>query len=715
MADLAQMERALRNADAAGDTEAARTIAQAIKAEQSGGIGQTIGNVAAGALRGAGSIGATLLYPIDKATDLIKGDRGPSITGLVTGKQPLSRNEERRQQMDAALQTMGAQPDSMGYTLGKLGGEIAGTAGMGGVLANSARAIPMLANSAKAAPLIDAIGSAGFSAGGMTGKAGLAVRAAGGAVTGGASAGMVNPGDAGMGAGIGAVLPGAVMAAGKIGHAVALGVRNMRNPSQLGAQELERALGILNPQERAEAIQKLQAAQELVPGSRPTVAQALQTPEASITQRVVYDTPGASTLRDTLARQAEARSAALEGVAPTNANGAAEARADTGAAIARFARAEEAQAQTANRLQYGSVDPARQSATVLPAQAMRDSAETFIGPGAVGKNQIPRAFAKEAEALSAPTTTPASLLVDSSGQPFTAAASTARGSPWDEVMRMRSSLNEQWSQAREKGDKQAAAAIAGQLESLDVAVRNQLPPDMLARWTEANASHAALMQRFHTGPQSTIFQTRNGEPAAQGAEVAGKFWGARPGVAEDVQSFRRLVDDNPATLGQFRSMVTTEGAGTADAAGNLTTKFSKWVKQTLPGLRETFSPAEVKTLQGIAQDIDRAASAQKLGTSLGGSNTYQNSANALNLGMLDSAALSKAANMIPGVRLAAAPLLESARSSMRNAKAERLSGLLSDSELAAQALGLLGQPIKPLRIPGAGLLGRSLPVLLADQ
>ena len=34
-------------------------------------IGQQVGNLAAGAVRGAGSIGATLLWPIDKATDII--------------------------------------------------------------------------------------------------------------------------------------------------------------------------------------------------------------------------------------------------------------------------------------------------------------------------------------------------------------------------------------------------------------------------------------------------------------------------------------------------------------------------------------------------------------------------------------------------------------------------------------------------------------------
>lgn len=36
---------------------------------------QHVGNAAAGAVRGAGSIGATLLYPVDKAMDMLKGDR----------------------------------------------------------------------------------------------------------------------------------------------------------------------------------------------------------------------------------------------------------------------------------------------------------------------------------------------------------------------------------------------------------------------------------------------------------------------------------------------------------------------------------------------------------------------------------------------------------------------------------------------------------------
>lgn len=180
-----------------------------------------------GGIRGAGSIGATLMYPIDKATDIIQGDRGPALPtwltgvsqtglgGLVTGQQPVSRNDERRQAMDAGLASLGADTNSRAYQGGKLGMEVAGTLGVGGGLARTATAIPMLARNA--APLIDAVSSGGFSAGGLTGLPGLATRVAGGSITGGASAGLIDPKDAASGALIGAAAPIAIMAAGQAG------------------------------------------------------------------------------------------------------------------------------------------------------------------------------------------------------------------------------------------------------------------------------------------------------------------------------------------------------------------------------------------------------------------------------------------------------------------------------------------------------------------
>lgn len=164
-------------------------------------IKQGAGNVAAGLVRGAGSIGATLLAPWDMAKDAIAGK------GLS-----LESNRQRRTDMDSALGTLGAETDSFGYGAGKLVGEIAGTAGAGGALAGGvARVAPTLA---KAAPsLFEAVRTGGMSANG----AGMLTRAAGGAINGGVSAGLINPDDAATGAVIGAAAPSVIRAAGTLG------------------------------------------------------------------------------------------------------------------------------------------------------------------------------------------------------------------------------------------------------------------------------------------------------------------------------------------------------------------------------------------------------------------------------------------------------------------------------------------------------------------
>lgn len=244
MPSMDELYTALRNADAAGDTAAAQRLAahiQSAKAitpaaapEQStmASIGDGLRNLGAGAVRGAGSIGATLMWPIDKATDMIQGDRGPNIAGLVSGKQPLSRNEERRAAMDSGLQYItGADPESWMYKGGKLAGEIAGTAGAGGVLAQGAARVGM------APSIVNALASGGFRTGSAVGPglgaraADMAVRTAGGAGAGAASAGMVDPENFGLGALAGGALPGALKLTGAVGGKVADGVSS-------GAQRL---------------------------------------------------------------------------------------------------------------------------------------------------------------------------------------------------------------------------------------------------------------------------------------------------------------------------------------------------------------------------------------------------------------------------------------------------------------------------------------------
>lgn len=168
-------------------------------------------NVFGGLVRGAGSIGSTLMYPYDR----IKG--GGRDEGLRL-------NQERRAGIDAGLQQLiGSDPDSAGYKTGKIGLEIMGTAGVGNVLAKGVQSLPMLS---KAVPnLAPALRSGGFSVAqkattplGMAGNA--ATRTLAGGATGAGMAGLVNPEDAGTGALYGAAMPGVAKVAGETGMAI---------------------------------------------------------------------------------------------------------------------------------------------------------------------------------------------------------------------------------------------------------------------------------------------------------------------------------------------------------------------------------------------------------------------------------------------------------------------------------------------------------------
>lgn len=198
-------------------------------------IGQQVGNLAAGAVRGAGSIGATLLAPVDIASDLMAGK------GLT-----LESNRERRKAMDSALGMLGADTDSLAFGAGKLAGEIAGTAGAGGAAANLLSKVPGVA--AAAPNLVAAIGSSGTQGGN------LLTRGAGGAISGYIQAGLVNPEDAGTGAIVGGVAPAVIKAAGMAGQAVGRVIRGPEQSQQV-AQAVKAAqdLGLVIPPTQAKA------------------------------------------------------------------------------------------------------------------------------------------------------------------------------------------------------------------------------------------------------------------------------------------------------------------------------------------------------------------------------------------------------------------------------------------------------------------------------
>lgn len=213
MATVEELKSALIKAHNAGDYEAANLFASKIKGmqaqpEQSLGskLSQGAGDLLAGGLRGAGSIGATLLAPVDYAVRALNDGQPWNVGGIdILG-------QDRRQGMTDALGTLGANTDSIAFKTGKLAGEIAGTAGAGGVVGNAiARAAPA------AAPLAQAVATGGMRAGGAAGLLGMGTRIAGGALNGAATSAMVDPSTIAEGAAFGAALPPAVKVMGAAG------------------------------------------------------------------------------------------------------------------------------------------------------------------------------------------------------------------------------------------------------------------------------------------------------------------------------------------------------------------------------------------------------------------------------------------------------------------------------------------------------------------
>jgi hypothetical protein len=160
---------------------------------------------------------------VQDATDTLV-EQGANLVDKVTGSNAARQSVDRS--IAANEQAFQDQYGDSGIaSASRLGGNIGITLPVGGVLAKGVSMIPGAAT--KAAPLIEALRTGGMRTGQAAvpalSKAGaqqMGIRATGGAVTGGASAGLVNPDDAGMGAGIGAVMPGVVKVAGEAGMAL---------------------------------------------------------------------------------------------------------------------------------------------------------------------------------------------------------------------------------------------------------------------------------------------------------------------------------------------------------------------------------------------------------------------------------------------------------------------------------------------------------------
>lgn len=251
--------------------------------------------------------------------DKITGADKPTLSSLVTGEPQgeAARVRAMNKAGDADFETQyGASTPAK---VGRIGGQVLATLPVGGILAAPVKA---LANAGVAsrvlAPVADAISTAGMRAQGTTGAANLAARTAGGAVTGGASAGLVDPNSAGVGAAIGGAAPGAFKAlavpAGWAGDAAA----GLVAPFFKSGQE-KIAGGVLRQfaTDPDAATAAMRSAREVIPGSKPTAIMAAGDEGLSGLGRTMQNSSPeyASNLSARQTAQNAARTKALEDIA----------------------------------------------------------------------------------------------------------------------------------------------------------------------------------------------------------------------------------------------------------------------------------------------------------------------------------------------------------------------------------------------------------------
>lgn len=267
-------------------------------------IGEVAGNAAKGFASGFADVGDTILNTVKGMAD--GAVPRESLSFLPGGAPaPNTRNADRNASLE---QFNDANKDSTAFSIGRVGGNVAATWPIGGALGQGAKALG-------AAPsVVNALATGGMKAGANPGALNMLTRMAGGATTGGVSAGLVDPNYAGFGAAVGGALPPALSGVGKVAQAAGGLVR----PFYKGGQDAIKGNALrefaTDPQS---ALQNLRNVREVIPGSVPTSVMASGDEGLAGLSRTLQSQSGqyAGELSARQAAQNAARTSAIEGVA----------------------------------------------------------------------------------------------------------------------------------------------------------------------------------------------------------------------------------------------------------------------------------------------------------------------------------------------------------------------------------------------------------------
>ncbi|CAH0354055.1 hypothetical protein [Aquabacterium sp. CECT 9606] len=240
---------------------------------------------AEGLWRSAAGIGDTLLSPVKAGAKLVGAD------GVA---EYLDRIPEAMRWMD---QENASNPIS--YGAGRLVGDIVMTAPIGGVAGAGLKAVGTRAGLPMLEKLGTSVATGGLRTGApaattLAGKAGnMAIRAGGGAVNGGLSAGAIDPESAGTGAMIGGALPLAAKGVSTLARSTASGVRKVSDAiAPLNPKNDQRILGKFMSQQvgpeldgAVDALRKYKQTGPAVAGYQPTTAEVARVPSLAAMQR----------------------------------------------------------------------------------------------------------------------------------------------------------------------------------------------------------------------------------------------------------------------------------------------------------------------------------------------------------------------------------------------------------------------------------------------
>jgi flagellum-specific peptidoglycan hydrolase FlgJ len=196
------------------------------------------GSIIKGVASGLADVGNTIINSGTKAgadtVSAINDPYGLIDPRLKRGPQSSSPAEQQNTERAQGLKDFNAENKNALFTGGRITGNILATYPVGGALGSIAKGggLPVLGS---------AIASGGMTTGrtvapgAMNALADMGVRMAGGAVAGGASAGLVDPDSAGTGAMVSAALPPVVKGLGALGSAAARVIRGPEAPESVRA------------------------------------------------------------------------------------------------------------------------------------------------------------------------------------------------------------------------------------------------------------------------------------------------------------------------------------------------------------------------------------------------------------------------------------------------------------------------------------------------